>query len=87
MPRSEGGISSLILLLGLLEIVLVALTGLLPAETARVWAFLAPLVAIPAGVELSRWRVSARAVGYVCMLLILALVCANLLSAESHLLG
>jgi hypothetical protein len=85
--RSEGELSSLILLLGLLEIVLVAVTGLLPAETARVWAFLAPLVAIPAGVELSRWRVSARAVGYTCMLLILALICANLLSAESHLLG
>lgn len=41
--------------LGLAQIVGVALTGLLQVETARVWSFMFPLVAIPAGMELGRW--------------------------------
>jgi hypothetical protein len=34
---------------------LVAVTGLLPGETARVWNFMLPLLMIPVGLELSHW--------------------------------
>jgi hypothetical protein len=37
------------------QIAIVALTGLLRGETARVWCFLTPLLAIPAGAVLVRW--------------------------------
>lgn len=40
--------------LGLATILVVDLTGLLPAETTRVWLFLQPLIMIPIGLELIR---------------------------------
>jgi len=39
-----------------LQIVAVAVSGLLAAETARVWLFLQPLMAMAAGAELAAWR-------------------------------
>jgi hypothetical protein len=73
-----AGPGRLVLLLGLLELLVVAATGLLPGETARVWAFLTPLVAVPAGAELARWRPAARVVFFACALVLLALLIQNL---------
>ncbi len=67
-----------LLLAGLLQLIVVAVSGLLPGETARVWAFLMPLVALPAGAELARWRSVPRWTAYLCMLAILTLLSQNL---------
>jgi hypothetical protein len=53
--RDEIGVRSLAWL-GLAQIALVALTGLLPAETSRVWMFLQPLALTPVALELARWK-------------------------------
>jgi hypothetical protein len=49
-------------LVGLATILTIDLTGLLRGETARVWLFLQPLLAIPVALELSRvrlpWRIA-----------------------------
>jgi hypothetical protein len=45
----------------LVSILLVDATGLLRAETARVWLFLQPLAVVPAGLQLARLRVGERA--------------------------
>jgi Dolichyl-phosphate-mannose-protein mannosyltransferase len=39
-----------------LQVLAVAVSGVLSAETARVWLFLQPLVALAAGAELAAWR-------------------------------
>ncbi len=41
--------------LAISQIVILAITGLMQAETARVWCFLLPLLILPASAELSRW--------------------------------
>jgi hypothetical protein len=46
--------------IGLVTIAVVDLTGLLRAETARVWLFLQPLVFVPVGLELDRFAPGAR---------------------------
>jgi len=68
-----------VVIIGIIQIVLVAVTGLLPAETDRVWAFMTPLVAIPAGAELARWKPVSRVIALGCMFVILALLAQNLI--------
>jgi hypothetical protein len=46
--------------LAVAQIVAVALSGTLRAETARVWLFLLPLLAIPVALELDTWSPRAR---------------------------
>ena len=53
---------------GLSTIVIVDLTGLLRAETARVWLFLQPFVIVLVGCELARWTPGRRQ-GYFAVLL------------------
>ena len=69
-----GRVDIALTLAGLLTILTVDLSGLLRGETARVWLFLQPLVAIPAALALSTipwpWRFSIIAVQWwilVCM--------------------
>jgi hypothetical protein len=45
-----------LVVLGITQIVVVALTGLLPGESARVWMFMQPLALAPIALELSRWK-------------------------------
>ena len=45
---------------GLLTPIVLALTGQLQAENARVWIFLMPLTILPAALELSEWPLRAR---------------------------
>lgn len=47
-------------ILAVLQLLIVAGTGLLQSETARVWCFMLPLLMIPVGLELSRWPMNAR---------------------------
>jgi hypothetical protein len=53
--REEPSIRAIVLL-GMVQIAIVALSGLLAVESARVWLFLQPLAMIPVGLELLRWN-------------------------------
>jgi hypothetical protein len=74
----QTGPPRVLLVAGLLQLIMAAVTGLLPGETARVWAFLTPLVALPAGAELARWGRTSRLTAYFCMLVILTVLAQNL---------
>ncbi len=64
--------------IGLAQIVLVAVTGLLRCETARIWLLLAPLLMLAAGAELERWDRRSRWLAYLGLLLVTASVARNL---------
>src|SRR6185369_17738168 len=51
----------------LIQFVVVAATGLLAAETARVWLFMVPLLMIPVGAELARWNGRERLIAFACL--------------------
>lgn len=44
----------------LLAILVIDVSGLLPCETARIWLFLQPLILVPAGLQLARFRAAER---------------------------
>jgi len=67
-----------ILLWGLATPLTVALTGLIQAETARVWIFMLPLLMMPAGVELSRWPLRQRFAVHVVMIAVTFALYANM---------
>jgi hypothetical protein len=54
----------------LLTPLIVALSGLLQAETARVWIFLLPLVALPAAMEMTKLRPAGRVLVLASMILV-----------------
>jgi len=64
--------------IGLLQVAIVDLTGLLRVEAARVWLLLTPFVAIPAGRELARWTEAERRAAYAAMVLLLAALAQNM---------
>lgn len=55
-------------------ILIVDVTGLLRAETARVWLFLQPLAVAVAGIELARWPPGWRQAAYAVLLLALVAI-------------
>jgi hypothetical protein len=55
-PGQEDRSTRVLVLLGIAQIVVVALSGLLAAETSRVWMFMQPLALAPIALELSRWK-------------------------------
>lgn len=65
-------------LFAILQIVAVALTGLLRTETARVWLFLQPLFFLAVGLELRSWSWGRRQAVYFCLWLLTATICRNL---------
>jgi hypothetical protein len=67
-----------IVLLCLGQILVVAVGGLIPVETARVWLFMVPLLMLPVGLELSRWSSGGRMMVYVCLWGLTLLTCLNL---------
>ena len=71
-----------LVVLVLAQLVVVAVTGLLQAETARVWNFLLPLLCLPIGLELRTWRRGPRVIAYAAMLVILAVVFQNMKFVE-----
>lgn len=64
--------------LAVAQVGLVAVAGLIPVETARVWAFLLPLFLLPVGLELSQWPRAARVSVYVALWALTVLVGQNL---------
>lgn len=67
-----------IVLLCILQFLIVAVTGLLPGETARVWLFMLPLLMLPVGLELARWRLRQRMAVYLSLWFVTAAICQNI---------
>ncbi len=65
-------------LAALSPIAAVAVTGALQAEAARLWLFLLPLLAIPVGLELSKWTLPMRLTAYACLWFLLAVIVQNI---------
>lgn len=64
--------------LALGQVLVIAVAGLIPVETARVWAFLLPLFVLPVGLELAHWSPAARGSVYVALWGLMVLVGQNL---------
>ncbi len=60
LARRERTPATNLVIAGLLTPLIVAITGLLQAETARVWIFLMPFLALAAAMEMVRWRPAGR---------------------------
>lgn len=58
---------------------IVALTGLIQAETARVWIFMLPLLLLPASLELSRWTLRERLTVHCMMVMVTIALYANMI--------
>jgi hypothetical protein len=78
MRAFRRGELNLPVLLAVLQIGFVHVSGLLSIETARVWLFLIPFVAIPAGRELAACTPPERTAVYVTMALLFAAVTQNM---------
>jgi hypothetical protein len=73
LTRAEG-----LSLLGFATIAVVDVSGLLRAETARVWLFLQPFLVIPAALVLARWKTSDRAAFFALQWLIVVVLKAKM---------
>jgi 4-amino-4-deoxy-L-arabinose transferase-like glycosyltransferase len=71
--NSEHGTRKLAMLC-IAQILFVAVAGLIPSETARVWLFMLPLLVLPIGLELSRWNFWARQCVYAALLVLTTLI-------------
>ena len=60
------------------QTLLIAITGLLQSETFRVWNFMLPLIAIPAGLAIARWSERERRIYFACAAIVLIAIAANL---------
>jgi hypothetical protein len=65
-------------LVGLMTPVIVAVSGQVQAETARLWAFLIPGVAFAAALEISKWPACWRIATYASLALVTIALYANL---------
>jgi hypothetical protein len=77
-PPGESSDARRLVLFVVLQLVGVAATGLLRTETARVWLFLQPLLALAAALELRGWSPGRRQAVYFCLWLLTATICRNL---------
>jgi hypothetical protein len=59
------------------QLVLVAATGLLQLETARVWTFMLPLLMVPVGLEMRAWGLRARLCAYLATWFAMAAIAQN----------
>ena len=57
---------------------IVALTGLIQAETARVWIFMMPLFFVPAALEMEKWAPRERFAAFAAQLVVLVALYANM---------
>ncbi len=67
-----------IVLLSVAQLVGVALSGVIPGETARCWIFLFPLLLLPAGLELAGWPQRMRLAALGCLWLMTAMLSQNM---------
>ncbi len=70
--------STRIAFVGVLQFLIVAGTGVLITETARIWAFMLPMLMLPVGLELSKWKPGARLIVYLALLLLTAAICQSM---------
>ncbi len=75
-PRSR---LTRIVVLCLLQLLVVAVSGLLQAETLRVWNFLLPLLMLPVGMELARCSAWQRLGVFVALWLVLGAMAQNMI--------
>jgi len=68
-----------IVLLCLVQIVAVAVAGVLQGETARVWIFLYPLLMLPVGLELTKWSRGPVLAILACLWLLMAVLSQNMI--------
>ncbi|MCK4849983.1 MAG: hypothetical protein KAT11_01465, partial [Phycisphaerae bacterium] len=68
-----------LVLLALGQLLAVAVCGLLPGETIRVWLFMFPLLMLPVGLELARWSFKAQLAAYACMWLLMCTIAENMM--------
>ena len=61
------------------QVAIVALSGLLRCEAARVWIFLFPLVAYPAARQLARWSLAQQLLAYLALALFTGVVLQNMI--------
>jgi len=73
-----SGKRRLIPILCLVQILFIACTQLLAVETARVWMFMIPLLMVPVGAELARWKWRHLVAVYLALAAISAVVAGNL---------
>jgi hypothetical protein len=76
--REDARRERILAMLCLAQPIVVACSGLMQTETARTWCFMLPLIALPAGLELARWRPAARWAAILMMWLIFCLVVQHL---------
>jgi len=57
---------------------IVALTGLIQAETARVWIFMMPLFFVPAALEMEKWDARERFAAFAAQVVVLVALYANM---------
>jgi len=69
---------SRVAILSVLQFVLIALTGALQVETARIWMFMLPMLMLPVGLELANWRPGARLAVYAALLILTAEMCQSM---------
>jgi hypothetical protein len=76
---AEGfGFQARLALVSVAQFIVIALIGLLQTETSRIWIFMYPMLMLPIGLELSRWRAGARIVVYAALLLLAAAMCQSM---------
>ena len=76
--RTEGRGQFWFSLLCVGQLLIVALTGLFPGETIRLWIFMLPLLMAPIGLELSRWGRGAKITVYAALLVITIVLCQSM---------
>jgi hypothetical protein len=67
-----------IALVSVSQFVVIAMIGLLQTESARIWLFMYPLLMLPVGLELAKWRPWQRLAVYAALLLLTAAMCQSM---------
>ena len=67
-----------IALLCVAQFVVIALIGLLQTETSRVWLFMYPMLMLPVGLELAKWRPWQRLAVFAALLLLTMAMCQSM---------
>jgi hypothetical protein len=75
----DSGRSLPIIIIGLLQILIAAISGLLPGETARIGIFMMPFLMLPVGVMLSSWGVLQRNILYFFAIMLISAIGQNML--------
>jgi hypothetical protein len=68
-----------IVLLGIAQLVFVAVSNLVPGETWRVWIFMMPMLILPVALELKTWSLAQRCAVYFLLLLMTLAICQNMI--------